>query len=127
MRAIDTNVLVRLMARDHPAQFQAAEAFTAPGAWVSHVVLAEAVWVLDSVYGLGPSEIATGLRVLLDHKSLTLQDPPAVEAALELYRRRPGLGFSDCLILQTARLAGHQPLGTFDRDLGRAPGAQRIP
>ena len=50
MRAVDTNVLVRLITRDHPKQVTAAESFVARGAWVSHLVLAETLWVLESVY-----------------------------------------------------------------------------
>ena len=46
MRAVDTNVLVRLLARDDAKQATAAEAFVNPGAWVSHLVLVETVWVL---------------------------------------------------------------------------------
>ena len=48
MRAIDTNVLVRLLVRDDPRQCEAAEGFIAKGAWVSHLVLVETVWVLDA-------------------------------------------------------------------------------
>jgi predicted nucleic acid-binding protein len=36
------------------------------------------------------------------------------------------LGFSDCLVLETARKAGHLPLGTFDRDLAKLDGAVRL-
>ncbi len=43
MRAVDTNVLVRLVARDDPTQVAAAENFVARGAWISHLVLAETV------------------------------------------------------------------------------------
>ncbi|MGH8219339.1 MAG: PIN domain-containing protein [Steroidobacteraceae bacterium] len=50
MRAVDTNILVRLIVRDDPAQVRAAEEFIASGAWVSHLVLAETTWVLDAVY-----------------------------------------------------------------------------
>jgi len=51
----------------------------------------------------------------------------AVDAnALETFRKRPALGFSDCLMLEAARKAGHLPLGTFDRNLGRLEGAQRL-
>ena len=59
MRAVDTNVLVRLATRDHAQQTTAAEAFIAPGGWVPHLVLVEAMWVLASVYELGPEKIAT--------------------------------------------------------------------
>jgi predicted nucleic-acid-binding protein len=62
MRAVDTNVLVRLVARDDAQQVAAAEAFVSPGAWVSHLVLAEAIWVLTSVYALGPREVAKAVE-----------------------------------------------------------------
>ena len=52
MRAVDTNVLVRLVTRDDPGQVAAAEAFVERGAWVSLLALAEAVWVLAAVYDL---------------------------------------------------------------------------
>jgi predicted nucleic-acid-binding protein len=126
MRAVDTNVLVRLVTRDDARQTAAAEAFVATGAWVSHVVLVETAWVLDSVYRLGPGQIAAAIAMLLEHRELVLQDPDVAAAALELYRKRPKLGFSDCMVLEVARKAGHLPLGTFDRPLGRADGAEAI-
>jgi predicted nucleic acid-binding protein len=49
-----------------------------------------------------------------------------VAAALEQYRKRPALEFSDCLILETARKAGHLPLGTFDRNLAKLDGAEGL-
>ena len=126
MRAIDTNVLVRLVTRDDARQVVAAEDFVAPGGWVSCLVLAEAVWVLSAVYDLAPGEIATAVQMLLNHKDLTIQDADAVAAALADYRRRPRLGFSDCLVLEVARKAGHLPLGAFDRELGKLDGAQKL-
>lgn len=126
MRAVDTNVLVRLATRDDPKQIRAAEAFVAGGAWVSHLVLAEAVWVLESVYDIGHAQLATAVEMFLLHGDLTLQDADVVEAALVHYRRRPSLGYSDCLILEIARKAGHLPLGTFDRELGKVDGARRL-
>ena len=126
MRAVDTNVLVRLLARDDARQADAAEAFVARGAWVSHLVLVETTWVLDSVYGLDPSGIANAVGMLLEHQDLTIQEPDVVARALAQFRGRPALGFSDCLVLEVARQAGHLPLGTLDRDLARLDGAERI-
>ncbi|HEX4953702.1 MAG TPA: type II toxin-antitoxin system VapC family toxin [Thermoanaerobaculia bacterium] len=122
MRAVDTNVLVRLLTRDDPGQLAAAEDFIAPGAWVSHVVLVEASWVLSSVYEVPPSALATSLEMLLDHQSLVVQDPETVAAAVARFQEKPALGFSDSLILELARKAGHLPLGTFDRELGKVAG-----
>jgi len=124
MRAVDTNVLVRLVVRDDPEQVRAAEEFTSKGAWVSHLVLAETVWVLDAVYDRSVEQIATALDMLLNHKELTLQDSEVVSAALEHYRGRPAIEFSDCMILEIARKAGHLPVGTFDRNLAKLEGAQ---
>ena len=126
MHAVDTNVLIRLVTRDDPRQTAAAEAFIAKGAWVPHLALAEAVWVLASVYDLGPPDIATAVEMLLNHRHLTIEHSDAVAAALGHYRTRPALGFSDCLVLETARRAGHLPLGAFDRVLSRLDGAQRL-
>jgi predicted nucleic-acid-binding protein len=126
MRAVDTNVLVRLIARDDPRQTAAAERFVAHGAWVPLLALAETIRVLDSVYALPPSSLARAVELLLDHKQLVLQDHATVESALHLYRARPSLGFSDCLMLASAASAGHLPLGAFHRNLAKAPGAERI-
>jgi predicted nucleic-acid-binding protein len=126
MRAVDTNPLVRLATRDDVKQVAAAEAFVAPGAWVSHLVLVETVWVLSSVYGLKPPELAAAVEILLAHRNLSVQDADVVGTALRHYRRKPAVSFSDCLVLEVARKAGHLPLGAFDRALGRLPGAERL-
>jgi predicted nucleic-acid-binding protein len=124
MRAIDTNLLVRLLVRDDRRQVAAAEKFIARGAWVPTLVLVEALWVLDAVYGRSRGQLAAAVKLLLAHAELTLQDGDAVGAALAHYVAHPRVEFSDCLILETARRAGHLPLGTFDRRLARLPGAQ---
>lgn len=126
MHAVDTNVLVRLVTRDDPKQLEAAEAFVASGAWVSHLVLVETTWVLSSVYELEPRSIAVALEMLLDHAHLTMQDPETIAAALMHFRKRPSLGFSDCLVLEAARKAGHLPLGTSDRTLAKLDGTQKL-
>jgi predicted nucleic-acid-binding protein len=126
MRAVDTNVLVRLLARDDPKQAARSEEFIGAGAWVSHIVLVECMWVLESVYERSPKQIATAVEMLLSHESLALQDLDVVERALESFRTRPKVGFSDCLIVEVARKAGHTPLGTFDRDLAKIEGTERL-
>lgn len=126
MRAVDTNVLVRLITRDDAAQVAAAERFVEKGAWVLHLALAETARVLDIVYERSASEIATAIDLLLNHRELSLQEPEVVAAALEHFRRRPVVGFSDCLLIEIARRAGHLPLGTFDRDLAKLAGTERL-
>lgn len=126
MRAVDTNVLVRLMTREDAKQVAIAEAFVANGAWVPQLAVAEATWVLTSVYGRERAAIATAVEMLLSHEHLTVQDAETVAAAVERFRLQPRVGFSDCLLVEVARKAGHIPLGTFDRDLGKIDGTQRL-
>ncbi len=126
MRAVNTSVLVRLIARDDPKQVASAEEFVQAGAWVSHLVLAETTWVLASAYNRTAAQIALALEMFIHHEHLRIQDADVVEAALEQFRKRPALGFSDCLIVEVARQAGHLPVGTFDRDLARAEGVEKL-
>ncbi len=126
MRAVDTNVLVRLVVRDDANQVRVAEEFVASGAWVSQLVLTETMWVLDAVYGRTPEQIATAVDMLLNHQQLTVQDADVVSAAIETFRKRPLLGFSDCLVLESARKVGNLPLGAFDRDLAKLDDALRL-
>jgi predicted nucleic-acid-binding protein len=126
MRAIDTNVLVRLVVRDDTNQVRVAEEFVENGAWVSHLVLAETMWVLDAVYERTPEQIAMAAEMLLSHQQLTVQDSDVVAAAIENFRKRPSLGFSDCLVLEIARKVGNLPLGTFDRELAKLDDAVRL-
>lgn len=127
MRAVDTNVLVRLITRDDAGQLAAANRFIEQGGvWVSTLAIAETVWVLRTVYGQRADGVQSAIAMLLNHKSLVLQDSDAVAAALDLFRSRPALGFTDCLMLELARKAGHLPLGTFDRGLGKIEGAEKL-
>ena len=126
MLAVDTNVLVHLLARDDARQAKAADQFIAKGAWVSHLVLAETLWVLESVYDRGATQIIEALKLLMAHESLVLQDAETVGLALAQFQLKPALGFSDCLVLEIARKAGHMPLGTFDRALARLEGTQKL-
>jgi len=126
MRAVDTNVLVRLITRDDLRQTAAAETFIEKGAWVSLLALAESMWVLGAVYELTPVQQANGIEMLLSHRQLVLQDRDAVDAALVQFKAKPSLGFSDCLMLELARKAGHLPLGTFDRGLAKLAGTQKL-
>jgi predicted nucleic-acid-binding protein len=126
MLAVDTNVLVKLIVRDDPAQVKAAEEFVTKGAWVSHLVLAETLWVLDSVFELGREQVVQAVEMLLNHSELTLQDADVVTTALGHYRKRNSVEFSDCLALEIARKAGHLPIATFDRDFAKLDDVQRL-
>lgn len=87
MRAVDTNVLVRLVTRDNTKQVALAEAFVAKGAWVSQLVLAETTWVLSAVYDLDAARIAAAVEMILNHREFSVQEPDVVAKALDHYRK----------------------------------------
>jgi len=125
MRVIDTNILVRLVACDDDKQTEVALALVRGGAWVSHLVLAEAIWVLGSAYRLARGELINTLDNLLKHETLEIQEREVVAAALEVFRAGKNVEFTDCLVLEIARKAGRRPLLTFDRDFAKLDGAER--
>jgi predicted nucleic-acid-binding protein len=126
MLSIDTNVLVRMIAQDDVAQMRLAEAAIGNGAWISHLVLAEAVWVLGDRYGLKRAQLIRTLDGLLTHPHLAIQDRDVVVAALDHFKQNSKIEFADCLILEVARKGGHLPLATFDRNLGKLEGVRPI-
>ena len=125
-RAADTKVIVRLIARDDPRQLALAMSRASGGLWVSHVVLVEVAWVLESTYGRARADIANALELLLDHPDLTVEAPDVVRAAVEQFRTHRGIDFADSLILEIARKAGQLSLLTFDRSLSKLNGAELI-
>lgn len=124
MRAVDTNVLVRLLVADDPRQTDKAETFLAAGGpvWISSVVLVETVWVLSAVYGWKKPQLLAMLETASTSKDLRFQSVDAVRAALHLYRASRA-DFPDCLALELARAEGHLPFATFDKVTARLPGA----
>jgi predicted nucleic-acid-binding protein len=124
MNAVDTNVVLRVLLRDDPVQAEIADVFVARGAWISHLVLMESIWVVRK-----QSDHAAAVRavdMLLQHEHFVIQEPRLVAEALSEYRDHPTVSFSDCLILATARHAGHLPLATFDFALSRLDGTARL-
>lgn len=126
MRAVDTNVVIRLLEQDDPAQAAAADAYQHSGGplWVAHVVLVETVWVLSATFHRTRKEILGVLTALLGNRDIHLQEEPVVRAAVESFRTSRA-DFSDCLVLETARAHGHLPLATFDRNLAKLPDTVR--
>ena len=119
MRAIDTNVVVRLITRDDERQALAADALVKDGAWLSLVALIETAWVLAAVYEFTPQQLNRAFSMLLEHEHIVVEHPVAVKRALDVSHTRSKLSFADCLLVEIARQAGFLPLVTFDRDLAK--------
>lgn len=127
MAAIDTNVLVRLVTRDDPAQVRKALAFIAQHrpVLVTQLSMLELAWVLLSRYNLEKSKVCQVVRMLLNMVELDIQSPAVLEAAVQTWERSKA-DFADCFILETVKVETSTPLGTFDARLARLEGCRRL-
>lgn len=116
MIAVDTNVLVRLVVGDDPAQARRARrVFERVEVLVTATVLLESAWVLASAYRLEPRRISAALRGVLGLEGVVTDSPAAIAKALDWYDA--GLEFADALHLAGASRS--QAFVTFDERLVR--------
>src|SRR5205807_9954408 len=91
MIGLDTNILVRFIAQDHHAQTAAATRLIdslssdVPG-YLSLVVLAELIWVLQFSYRFDKPEIEKVIERLVRSKELVLEKKETVSQALKIGR-----------------------------------------
>jgi predicted nucleic-acid-binding protein len=128
--AFDTDVLVRVLLGDDPAQTAAAEAaFRAhaagAGVYVARIVIAELAWVFRAGYRLEREQIHERLWSLVRTRGVFVEGVDAVLLALERYAAG-GADVSDLLILLGAAEDGARALLTFDRTLADEPGARLL-
>jgi predicted nucleic-acid-binding protein len=100
MIAVDTNVVVRLLAGDHPHQTDAARSLFASGpVWIAKTVLLETAWVLQKLYGFEEDAVCEAFGKLLGLENVHAEDETAVTAALVLVTR--GVEFADAFHLSS--------------------------
>ena len=132
MRAyIDTNVIIRTLVQDAPGQSQAARdlfALAAEGEvelLLSETTLAEAEWVLRSVYARTRGEIATALKGVVAAVGTADEGRDVALAAIDLYEDL-GFDFTDALLAARALVYGPPLAYSFDRDFEQVPGLRRL-
>ena len=112
--AVDTNVLIRAVVRDDPAQaIVAAKVLTdAELIAVALPCLCEFVWVLLRVYGFQPLDAVTAIRALLAAANVEM-NRPAVEAGLSVLEA--GGDFADGVIAYEGHWLGGEAFVSFDK------------
>lgn len=127
MLGIDTNVLVRFLVRDDQTQFEKArkllkrEVSNGRRVFINQLVLLETEWVLRSRYGLAKTLMLDTISRLLDAPDIQLEDEPAVEEALFIWRDA-NADFADCLIGARNRRLGCRATVTFDTKASKLSG-----
>jgi|ERR1700686_772590 len=119
MIGLDTNIVVRYLTHDDPAQTAkaiglfASLSADAPG-FLSLIVLVESIWVLERSYGFEKDEIAHVLETFLRGREVIVERAELVSQALRTFNAT-GVNFSDCLIERCGHAAECEYTATFDR------------
>ena len=131
MIGLDTNVLVRYLAQDDPAQsLKATELIERrltedePG-FISVVAMAEVAWVLERAYGLADQEIAAAIEGVLQAEVLVVENEQEVFTAMIALKAGRG-SFADALIGALDAKAGCSRTLTFDRRAQRLSGFELL-
>lgn len=130
---VDTNIIVRLLARDDPIKMARCRALFERAARgelelvTSESVILEVVQVLSSprLYRMARADLAAVLRPLIEIKGLRLDHKRSVLRALDLYESTK-LDFTDCLAIEHARRAGLRGIYSYDQGFDRVPGVRRL-
>ena len=114
MIGVDTNVLVRFLVPDHPAQSAAARSlFAEHKIAIAHTVLLEAEWVLRRSFRFGRQEIASAFLRLLGLSTVSCPRSEMVLSAIQAFEA--GCDFADALHAATSE-RGVTEFATFDKD-----------
>lgn len=122
-RAIDTNLVVRYLIAEPPEQYErACLLIEGTGVFVPVTVVLETEWVLRSNYRLPRGAIIAALRGFVGLGTVTVGEPDAVLAALDLFEG--GADFADALHLALSQDC--EEFVTFDRRLVKAATAAGV-
>ena len=111
---VDTNVLVRAVVCDDPAQASVAAKVLSDAELIAVATpcLCEFVWVLLRVYDFQPSDAVTAIRALLAVANVEV-NRPAVEAGLSVLEA--GGDFADGVIAFEGSWLGGETFVSFDK------------
>lgn len=104
MIAVDTNVLLRYLLKDEPAQAERVRALfgNQAGVLITDVVIAETVWtLLGRRYRADKAEVIVAIESLLEEPFVEFEDNRVIWRALQNYRETDA-GFADALVVQKA-------------------------
>lgn len=119
MIAVDTNVLVRLLAEDDPDQARlAAKLFGENEIFIPKTVMLETEWVLRHAYGIDRKGILKAFQRLMGLSNVKIEDHQTMSVAVSWYNKE--FDFADALHLASSRDA--EGFATFDKSLLRKAG-----
>jgi predicted nucleic acid-binding protein len=124
---IDTNVLIRHLTGDPPEQAARVTRLLsrADQLLLPDLVVAEVVYVLESVYEVPRPRVAELARAIVAFPAIEVADEPVLLRALEVYEVHR-LDFADAYLVAEAETAGVNAVVSFDRSIERVPTVRRV-
>lgn len=124
---IDTNVLVRHLTGDPEDLAARATAYlgSAEELFLTDLVAAETVYVLESFYDSPRDEVANALRSLVAFDSIVCVDPALLLRSIEVYET-DRVDFAEAYLVACAESTGVGKVASFDRSIDRVDTIERI-
>lgn len=121
MKAIDTNVLVRIIVRDDEMQARRALKYVKREGevFISLIVLCETLWVLEDCYNVHKTELSNILETILKTEQFALENSDIAWNALREYVQHT-MDYADCLIATIAKYYNCENTGTFDKKAAKS-------
>ena len=117
---VDTNILIRHLTGDPPQMAARATAYLGAGydLYLTDLVVAETIYVLESFYEVPRPRVADAIRSLLALVSMIVVDRGLLLRAVELYETAR-LDFADAYLVACAESTGIFRVASFDKTIDR--------
>jgi predicted nucleic-acid-binding protein len=113
---LDTNAILRYLINDIPEQAEIVEEILHYNkVYLPIEILAETVYVLNSVYKINSTEIADNIFIFLQNNNIISQNIDLIIFSLNIYKST-NLSFIDCLLCGYKKFISHE-IFTFDKEL----------
>lgn len=124
---VDTNVLIRHLTGDPPAQARRAHTFLANAdeLLVPDLIVAEVVYVLESFYEVEREQVAELIRAVIGFPAVVVVDALLLLRALEVYEI-DRIDFAEAYLVASAEATGVETIASFDRSIDRVPTVRRV-
>lgn len=124
---IDTNVLIRHLTGDPPAQAAKAARYLQRGdeLLLPDLILAEVAYVLESFYEAPRRQVAESLRAVLAFHAVRVVDDELLQRAVEVYDL-DRIDFADAYLVASAERSGVGQIVSFDRAIDRVGTVRRV-
>ncbi|WP_446223859.1 PIN domain-containing protein [Nocardia sp. IBHARD005] len=124
---LDTNILVRHFTQDPPEMGRRATAILGRSEefYLPDLIVAETVYVLQSVYRVPRPEVAALTRAIIGSRNISTDDPAVLIRAVEVYEHHR-LSFADAYLVALAEADPDSSIGSFDKGISKVGTARRI-